>query len=548
MTLSTSDVREQYVGNGVTVVFGFSFKIFAATEIKVYSYDLTTEIETLLTKDVDYTVTFDTDAESGSIDMTLAGAPDSNTRITIVRVGTYLQDTDFTENDPFPASTSNNRFDKNVMMIQELKEQLGRAIKFGNSSASSGITVPEPLANYVLGWDSAGDDLINKASAGEISVTAFAQTLLELATAGDWLDELGFSALAQTLLELTTAGDWLDELGFSTFIQTLIDAVDAATARATIGAAPIPNLAINPTFCVAQDGTTYDATTTPANNDDTYVLDHWILLSDGNDIVDVTRQEDAPTGGRYCIRLDVETVDKKFGVFHPIEKSRCATILGGTASLSFAAKTDGSGKLDNLKAAVVAWDSTADTITSDIVSAWGAEDTNPTLVANWTYENTPVNLNPTTSWATYKIEGVSIDTASAANVGVFIWSDVTDTDAGDYLYITNVKLEEGSVVTGMTADDFDRAVQLPLVQYRYLKGEAFKESYNAAGTTVGTKVMFPVEMVDTPAISHTHLNGSNVDGIPLSFATTARSLGVRETTSGAGYYYFSTSFTADKRL
>jgi hypothetical protein len=114
--------------------------------------------------------------------------------------------------------------------------------------------------------------------------------------------------------------------------------------------------------------------------------------------------------------------------------------------LSFKAKVSSVTKLDNLKAAIISWTGTADVVTSDIVSAWGAEDTNPTLVANWTYENTPVDLNPTTSWATYSVSA-TIDTASTKNIAVFIWSDVTDTTLGDFLYITDVQLEYGSVAT-----------------------------------------------------------------------------------------------------
>jgi hypothetical protein len=99
-----------------------------------------------------------------------------------------------------------------------------------------------------------------------------------------------------------------------------------------------------------------------------------------------------------------------------------------------------------VKCAVIAWSGTADSVTSDIISAWGAEGTNPTLIANATYENTPVNLNVTTSFATYSVTA-NVDTASTSNIIVFIWSDVTDTTAGDFLYITNAQLEVGTSAT-----------------------------------------------------------------------------------------------------
>ena len=198
---------------------------------------------------------------------------------------------------------------------------------------------------------------------------------------------------------------------------------------------------------------TITSATTVANDDDTFTLDRWILLSDTNDVVDVSQPTGAGyDGSRYAIGLDVETVNKKFGIVQIMEYRNCYPGIGGTVSLSFKAKVSSTTKLDNVKAGVIAWTGSADTaITSDVVSAWNAEDTDPTLATNLTFENTPANLSVTTSWATYKIENISVDTSSTGNLLVFIWSDVTDTTAGDFLYITDVQLE-----VGVVANAFDR--------------------------------------------------------------------------------------------
>lgn len=217
----------------------------------------------------------------------------------------------------------------------------------------------------------------------------------------------------------------------------------AAGARANLGAidrSGFRNALLNGAMMVAQRGTTFASTTTPANNDDTYLLDRWILLADGNDTVDVTQATEAPTGGLYSIGLDVETANRKFGILQVIEQKNCIGLIGNTVRLTFQAKVSSTTNLDNVKAAIIAWDGTADTVTSDIISAWAIEGTNPTLVANWTYENTPANLSVTTSWAQYTLTA-SVDTASTTNIGVFIWSDVTATSAGEFLYITDVQLE-----------------------------------------------------------------------------------------------------------
>jgi hypothetical protein len=215
----------------------------------------------------------------------------------------------------------------------------------------------------------------------------------------------------------------------------------------TSGASAVnKNYLINGGFAVAQRGTSFTSTGS-GNNDDTYTLDRWYILSDGNDIIDVTQDTTTvPTNGEFAIALDVETVNKKFGIATIIENKDVIGLVGNTVTFSFKAKVSTTTKLDNVKAAIVAWSGTADTVTSDIISAWNVEGTNPTLIANATYENTPANLNLTTSYATYSITA-AVDTASTQNLILFIWSDVTDTTLGDFLYIAESKLEVGSSAT-----------------------------------------------------------------------------------------------------
>jgi hypothetical protein len=272
----------------------------------------------------------------------------------------------------------------------------------------------------------------------------------------------------------------------------------------TAAASPfgLKNRLINGSFDIAQRGTSF---TSGANNDDTYNLDRWYVLSDGNDVVDITQTTTVPTGAKYSIGLDVETANKKFGIAQIIENVNCYDAIGGNVTLSFQAKVSATTKLDNVKCAVIAWSGTADTVTSDIISAWGAEGTNPTLIANATYENTPANLNVTTSWATYSVTA-NVDTASTANIIVFIWSDVTDTTAGDFLYITNAQLEIGT-----SATPFERRLynqELANCQRYCLKycGTTVNEEANASingynGTTAYGSIFTVVPMRTSPSIS-----------------------------------------------
>jgi hypothetical protein len=256
-------------------------------------------------------------------------------------------------------------------------------------------------------------------------------------------DTTNYAVGAKGDLLAGTAADTVAALAVGNDGETLV--ADSATATGLAwNPAPNKNYLINGGFAVAQRGTSF---TSGANNNDAYTLDRWYILSDTNDVIDVTQNTTTvPTNGEFAIALDVETVNKKFGIATIIENKDVIGLVGNTVTFSFKAKVSATTKLDNVKAAIVAWSGTADAVTSDIISAWGAEGTNPTLIANATYENTPANLSLTTSYATYSITA-PVDTASTQNLILFIWSDVTDTTAGDFVYIAESKLELGSVAT-----------------------------------------------------------------------------------------------------
>lgn len=197
----------------------------------------------------------------------------------------------------------------------------------------------------------------------------------------------------------------------------------------------------------------FTSVTGPANNDDTYLFDNWTYLAAAADGADVSRVgAGLPALARGKARLDIETANTKVGLIQIIESSDCAAILGGYASLSFDYQSTGAS-IGGIKACVLSWVGAVDAVTSDVVSAWGADGVTPTFVAGWTAENTPVAIVPSGSWQTARIQGIPIDTPSAVNVAVFIWTDDATLTVGDFLEITKVKLEPGSACTPWAAPD-----------------------------------------------------------------------------------------------
>jgi len=230
------------------------------------------------------------------------------------------------------------------------------------------------------------------------------------------------------------------------------------------------NLLINGDMRIHQRGGT-------SFTDDTYSLDRWNILSDGATIT-AQQTTQAPTGSKYSIALSSGTNGKKFGMVQFVENLNCNGVTQQIVALSFKARVSSTTNMSNIKAAVLSWSSTADSLTSDVVSAWGASGTTPTLATNWTFENEPSNLGVTATWATYRLNAY-VDTANMANVAVFIWSDSTAITTSDLLYVTDVQLEIGVVAT-----PFERR---PMAEELANCQRYYQKSYSQ-GTAPGTNI------------------------------------------------------------
>ncbi len=332
--------------------------------------------------------------------------------------------------------------------------------------------------------------------------------------------------------------------------RDLADLGGSADAGGLTGA----NALINGQFAVAQRGTLFVST---ANNDTDYTLDRWKLFSDGNDIVDVSQETTTvPTNRQTAIALDVETANKKFGIAQIIEKKNCVNLIGETVTLSFQAKVSATTNLDNVKAAIISWDGTVDEPTDDMISAWGAEGTDPTLATNFTYENTPSNLNLTTSYATYSVTA-SVDTASTDNIIVFIWSDVTTTSAGEFLYITDVKLEVGQAATPFEHRSYGEELALCQRYYYESGGTATNDwgqkGYQTTNSYVANTLSHPVAMRASPTVTKagTFVTSAIAEPTALGSSTTTWAWQAQKDGSSGAWTMYSNSsgkFTLQSEL
>ena len=157
MTVTSTNQKVQFNGNGSTTVFAYNFKIFAQTDLSVILRSAA-GTETVQQLTTNYTVSGVGAASGGNV--TMGVAPPSGTTLTILRVQPNLQGLDLVPNDPFPAGSMEDALDKLTFMVQTHDEEIGRSIKASPTNVISGseFTVSATdRANKLFSFDSSGN-------------------------------------------------------------------------------------------------------------------------------------------------------------------------------------------------------------------------------------------------------------------------------------------------------------------------------------------------------------------------------------------------------
>jgi hypothetical protein len=168
MTVPAGLAREQYAGSGTTGPFAFNHKVFVNTHLTVTK--TVSGVDTTLTLTTDYSVSIATDFASATV--TLVSALATGQSLTVALDPPIEQQIAYSDNDPFPAATHERALDLACMVSQALAEQISRAPLLREGSPVTGLTFPDPSANKLIGWNSAGTDLENK-NAVDVGTVAF---------------------------------------------------------------------------------------------------------------------------------------------------------------------------------------------------------------------------------------------------------------------------------------------------------------------------------------------------------------------------------------
>lgn len=221
MTISTETRKAgPFVGNGVTTVFPFAFKVFTKADLEVKLNITATGVISTLVVDADYTVALNADQNTnpgGTVTYTGGGTPLPATKtLTIGSIVTNTQGTDITNGGGFFPNVIEDMADRNTIEVQQLALKVSNSLRAPIVDAAALNDLP-PVAQRALlflSFDAAGQPL---ASVGTGTPTsAYGATLVVAANAGAALTVLGVTAYAQTLTAAANAAAARTVLGLGT--------------------------------------------------------------------------------------------------------------------------------------------------------------------------------------------------------------------------------------------------------------------------------------------------------------------------------------------
>ena len=170
MTISsTVRIAGPYIGSGAATVFPFAFKVFAAAEMQVAKLNTTSNVETILVLNTDYTVQLNGDQNGtpgGTI--TLPAVLSSGYNLTITSDIANLQPTDLTNQGGFYPEVITDALDRATIQIQQL-DQNSRAIKIPLSDGVLDMTTPVVSARQgkYLAFDTFGLPVVSSGTGSD---------------------------------------------------------------------------------------------------------------------------------------------------------------------------------------------------------------------------------------------------------------------------------------------------------------------------------------------------------------------------------------------
>jgi hypothetical protein len=151
-----------FSGTGSSIACPFTFRVFSAADIEVRKATAA-GVESVVTSGLTITINADQDATpGGSVSLTAA----SGETVVIVGATPYSQTLDLPSGGNFSPRAVENALDRTTFQVQQLAEEVGRALALPATATTVDAQLPVPAGNRYLGWNAAGTALVNREGTG----------------------------------------------------------------------------------------------------------------------------------------------------------------------------------------------------------------------------------------------------------------------------------------------------------------------------------------------------------------------------------------------
>jgi hypothetical protein len=207
--------RVHYVADGVQSAFTYPFPVFEARDLDVRLDGVP----------LGYGYTVEDAGRSEGGTLRFAAAPAAGARVTLRRRVAVARVSDFQANGVLRAATLNNELDHQVAALQEMRDEVGGAIRLDPSEPPSGMVLPSRAAraDKLLGFDALGN--VTAQPRGGSIVAAFAGAVPRSVE-----DKLGETLSAR---DFGAVGDGIADDGPA--LQAAMNAAAAAGKHLVIG-------------------------------------------------------------------------------------------------------------------------------------------------------------------------------------------------------------------------------------------------------------------------------------------------------------------------
>lgn len=216
MTIANGQVKALYDGDGSNADFAIPFDFQDVSEIVVYKRDNSVDPATVTLmvegSGDDYTLTGGTVDAPTTVTFNASFIPTTDEQILIIRSTEMSQLADYEQNDGFPAEMHELALDKIVQMVQELHEEIERAILLPLTSELDDLEYPDPIAYGYLRWNTDADGLENDPLVAtaplefDPATSTFSMTEADRSGTDGWISSATLDDIYTTLEGLAAAG------------------------------------------------------------------------------------------------------------------------------------------------------------------------------------------------------------------------------------------------------------------------------------------------------------------------------------------------------